>query len=132
MKKILKKISAFVLALTLISGGTTIAKNIDPKFENAIVASAIHPVSSWTTRNGFSFFSANLWLKDGSIKYFSHGDRYTAYKYEVLWGMWQGKSINTCMIRKYSLYLDSDGVSRWRYISSEYYDCNYFYNIDWA
>jgi len=129
MKNILKKVSAFALALTLIGGSTAIAKNIDPKFDNAIVASAIKPVSYW--RYGFSFFSATLYHK-GGCKYFSDGDRYTGYKYEVYWGMHMGKNVDVARIIKYVLYLDSDGVSRWRYDSTEYYEeCN-FWHITWA
>ena len=129
MKNILKKVSAFALALTLISGSTAIAKNIDPKFDNAIVASAIKPVSNW--RYSFSFYSATLYHK-GGCEYFSSGDRYTAYKYEVFAGMYMGRNVNVCKINKYVLYLDSDGVSRWRYDSTEYYEDGIFWNIDRA
>ena len=128
MKNILKKVSAFALALTLISGSTAIAKNIDPKFDNAIVASAIHPVDYWTTRNSLSFYSASAWLQNGSSKYFSHYDtNNNIYKYIALWGVWRGKSINTCKITKYRYT-----ASGWQAVSTEYYDLNCFYNITGA
>lgn len=125
MKNILKKVSAFALALTLINGSAAIAKNIDPKFDNAIVASAIHPVDYWSTRNTFSFYSASAWLQDGSSKYFGHyGNNNDLYKYRVFWGVYRGKSINTCKVVKYRFTANS-----WQTVSTEYYDVHYFYNI---
>jgi hypothetical protein len=128
MKNILKKVSAFALALTLISGSTAIAKNINPKFNNTIVANAIHRVDYWSTSNTFSFYSASVWLQDGSSKHFSHyGANNTLYKYRVFWGVYRGKSINTCKIVKYRFEANS-----WQAVSTEYHDVHYFYNIDWV
>ena len=40
MKNIIKKISATAMAFTLLGTGTTVAKTINPKFDNSITASA--------------------------------------------------------------------------------------------
>jgi hypothetical protein len=127
MKNILKKVSAFALALTLISGSTAIAKNINPKYDNTIVASAIQPVDYWTTRNSLNFYSASAWLKDGSYKYFSsydYNNRNNIYKYRVLWGVRKGKSVNTCKVTKYLFTANG-----WQAVSTEYYDVSSFFSV---
>ena len=52
MKNIIKKISAFSMALTMLGTGATVANTIAPQSDNSIVASAASGTMKWSISNG--------------------------------------------------------------------------------
>lgn len=70
MKNIIKKVSAFAMAFTLLGAGTAIAKEIAPSSDTTLTASAITYANEWRERD--TFHDVRVYEFDGQMH------RYTA------------------------------------------------------
>jgi hypothetical protein len=97
MKNIIKRVSAFAMAFTLLGSGTAIAKNVNPKFDTAITASAIQRVDYFVYDR--DFYHTMVWSRtDDKCYYFNAGP---GEYFKLYWGVYRGKKQNTIMIKKF-------------------------------
>ncbi len=112
MNNIIKKDSAFAMAFTLLGAGTAIVKNVKPRFDTAITASAIQRMDYF--RYDRDFYHTMVWSRtDDKCYYFNAGP---GEYFRLFWGYRQGKRQNTIMIKK---------VKNGQVVETRYFDIHY-------